>query len=275
MPTTPRRSFRLSRTPRRSPRHALPAPERAKRNGAAASTRFVGFFAMAAAGLITVTCSVPATAVGLENVPPTATIAASEPHLTAAAVQVLETGTATQGAIARDGYTVTAAPPPPPPPPPPAAKAQAAAAPAYSGGAIRWPVPSSSRVSGDYGPRNAPCAGCSTFHKGADLTPGLGTPITSIASGVVTAVSATDSGGLGVHAVIEHVIDGRVVSSLYGHMIAGSLQLHVGQSVAVGQLVGNLGNTGQSTGAHLHFEILLDGTTPTDPLAWLVAHGAV
>jgi murein DD-endopeptidase MepM/ murein hydrolase activator NlpD len=231
---------------------------------------------MAAAGLITVTCSIPATAVGIGNGPSTSAVAFSAPNrttpqITAAAVQVYEAGTATQGAISRDGFTVTVPPPPPPPP----ARIQAAAIPGYSGAAIQWPVPSSSRVSGDYGPRIAPCAGCSTFHKGADLTPGLGTPITSIANGVVTAVSASDSGGLGVHAVIEHVIDGRVVSSLYGHMIEGSLQLHVGQSVAVGQLVGNLGNTGQSTGAHLHFEILLDGTTPTDPLAWLVAHGAV
>ncbi len=227
---------------------------------------------MAAAALITVTCSVPATAVGLEYVPATPAVPASAPQLTAAAVQVLESGAATPGAIARDGYTVTAAPPPPPPPP---ARVQGASIPGYSGAAIRWPVPASSRVSGGFGPRNAPCAGCSTFHKGADLTPGLGTPITSIANGVVTAVSASDSGGLGVHAIIEHEIDGRIVSSLYGHMIAGSLQLHVGESVAVGQLVGKLGNTGQSTGAHLHFEILLDGTTPTDPLAWLVAHGAV
>lgn len=229
---------------------------------------------MAAAALITVTCSVPATAVGLEYVAatPAAPAAARTPHLTAAAVQVLEAGTATQGAIARDGYTVTAAPPPPPPPP---ARIQAAAIPGYSDAALRWPVPSSSRISGDYGPRIAPCAGCSTFHKGADFTPGLGTPITAIANGVVTAVSASDSGGLGVHAIIEHEIDGRVVSSLYGHMVSGSLELHVGESVTVGQLVGKVGNTGQSTGAHLHFEILLDGTTPTDPLAWLVAHGAV
>jgi murein DD-endopeptidase MepM/ murein hydrolase activator NlpD len=58
-------------------------------------------------------------------------------------------------------------------------------------------------------------------------------------------------------------------------MISGSLQVHVGESVSVGQQVGEVGNTGQSTGAHLHFEILLDGTEPTDPLAWLNAHATM
>jgi murein DD-endopeptidase MepM/ murein hydrolase activator NlpD len=55
-------------------------------------------------------------------------------------------------------------------------------------------------------------------------------------------------------------------------MIVGSLLVSVGQTVTVGQQVGSLGSTGQSTGPHLHFEILLGGTAPTDPLAWLGAH---
>lgn len=264
----------LTRT-RRSPRHALPGPERPKRYGPGATTRLVGSFAMATAALITVACSVPAIAVSLDHVVAAPAAVSAPPRTVIAAAQVLEAPTGTQAAISRDGFTVTAPPPPPPPPPPVQARSQAAAVPAYSGASLRWPVPSSTRVSGDYGPRAAPCGGCSTFHKGADFTPGLGTPITAIGNGVVTTVSATDSGGLGVYAVIEHVVDGRTVSSLYGHMVAGSLSVHVGQSVAVGQQIGNVGSTGQSTGPHLHFEILLDGTTPTDPLAWLVAHGAV
>ena len=225
---------------------------------------------MAAATLIAFSGSVPATAVGLEQLPPSA-VQLTGQYVAAARVtdpplQSLAAAAGMPGAIARDGYTVTAAPPPPP-------VVQVAAV-ARGTGAVRWPVPESTRVSGDYGPRNAPCAGCSTFHKGADLVPGYGTPITAIANGVVTAVSASDSGGLGVYAVIEHIVDGRTVSSVYGHMVSGSLALHVGESVSVGQLVGNVGSTGQSTGAHLHFEILLDGATPTDPLAWLDAHAS-
>lgn len=223
---------------------------------------------MAAAALIAVSCSVPANAVGMQNIVAAPTLAQAS-TAAVAAPQSLEASAGVPGTIQRDGFVVTAAPPPPPP-------VEVAAAGMPGGSAlIQWPVPSSSRMSGDFGPRRAPCAGCSTFHKGIDLVPGAGTSIHSIANGVVTAVSATDSGGLGVYAVIEHIVDGRTVSSVYGHMISGSLQVHVGESVSVGQQVGEVGNTGQSTGAHLHFEILLDGTEPTDPLAWLNAHATM
>jgi murein DD-endopeptidase MepM/ murein hydrolase activator NlpD len=181
-------------------------------------------------------------------------------------VQTLESGTGSPAPVARDGFTVAV--------PPPLAVPAAAPA-AYSAtGLVLWPVSASTATSDSYGPRVAPCAGCSTFHKGADLTPGVGSPIQVIADGVVSSVSASDDGGLGVHAVIDHVIDGQKVSSVYGHMIQGSLQLSEGQAVRAGQLVGNVGSTGQSTGPHLHFEILLGGTEPTDPLAWLAVHAS-
>ena len=81
---------------------------------------------------------------------------------------------------------------------------------------------------------------------------------------------AYDNGGLGVHVIIDHKVGGQLVSSLYGHMQQGSLTVRQGQTVAVGQILGQVGSTGQSTGAHLHFEILLGGDTPTDPYAWLL-----
>jgi murein DD-endopeptidase MepM/ murein hydrolase activator NlpD len=71
--------------------------------------------------------------------------------------------------------------------------------------------------------------------------------------------------------VIDHVIDGRKVATLYGHMIPGSTPLRVGDTVAAGQYIGQVGNSGVSTGAHLHLEVLLDGVTPIDPRAWLEA----
>ena len=55
-------------------------------------------------------------------------------------------------------------------------------------------------------------------------------------------------------------------------MIFGSSPLHAGQSVAVGQLVGLVGNTGASTGAHLHLQVMLGGTTPIDPIGWLTTN---
>lgn len=137
---------------------------------------------------------------------------------------------------------------------------------------IQWPFTVGVPISSGFGARTAPCSACSSFHDGIDMTPGSGTPIQAIADGVVREVSTTDRGGLGVYAIIDHSVDGQLVSSLYAHMLAGSLQLRVGQSVRVGQQVGNVGNTGISTGAHLHLSILLGGTWPTDPFAWLSAH---
>lgn len=136
--------------------------------------------------------------------------------------------------------------------------------------AVQWPFATGVPISGGFGPRDAPCSGCSTFHKGLDLNPGEGSPIQVIADGVVRETGESDS-GFGVYAIIDHVVDGERVSSLYAHMQAGSLQLGEGQPVKVGQLVGNVGNTGQSTGPHLHFELLQDGTQPIDPLSWLTS----
>ncbi|WP_166785732.1 MULTISPECIES: M23 family metallopeptidase [Cryobacterium] len=134
---------------------------------------------------------------------------------------------------------------------------------------VQWPFTVGVPITTDFGPRVPPCDGCSSFHKGLDMNPGVNTPIQAIADGIVKGVSATDDSGLGVYAVIEHLIDGRLVSSLYAHMSEGTLALEVGQPVLVGQLVGNVGSTGQSTGPHLHFEILLGGSQPTDPFTWL------
>ncbi|MCI4658467.1 M23 family metallopeptidase [Cryobacterium zhongshanensis] len=136
--------------------------------------------------------------------------------------------------------------------------------------AVQWPFTTDVPISDGYGPRDAPCSGCSTFHKGLDLTPGEGSPIQAISDGVVRETGESDS-GFGVYAVIDHIVEGELVSSLYAHMQAGSLQVEEGQPVKAGQLVGDVGSTGQSTGPHLHLELLLNGTQPIDPYAWLAA----
>jgi murein DD-endopeptidase MepM/ murein hydrolase activator NlpD len=139
---------------------------------------------------------------------------------------------------------------------------------------ITWPLGAGVTMSADFGPRNAPCSGCSSNHQGIDWTPGSGTPIQSIADGVV--VEAGDSsGGLGTHIKIQHTIDGQTWTSVYGHMISGSRTLNVGDSVEMGQQVGQVGNTGASTGAHLHFEIRDAGGSAVDPYAWLSARANV
>lgn len=138
----------------------------------------------------------------------------------------------------------------------------------YSG-PIQWPFRVGVPITSDFGPRIAPCGGCSSDHKGLDMNPGDRSPVQAIAAGVVREASAVDGGGLGVYAVIDHTVDGELVSSVYAHMAEGSLAFAVGDEVGVGDTVGLVGNTGQSTGPHLHFEILEGGTTPIDPYAWL------
>ena len=176
----------------------------------------------------------------------------------------------------RDGYTVTL-----PPPPPPVRQAKLASfTPRGSflytpnpNGTVQWPFTRYVPIASGFGARDAPCGGCSSFHDGLDFLPGAGAPIGAIAPGVVTIVGQ-DSGGYaayGTRVVIEHVINGQKVESLYAHMIAGSPTVAVGDTVTVGQTLGSVGNTGASTGAHLHLGISLDGTF-VDPYAWLIAN---
>lgn len=141
-----------------------------------------------------------------------------------------------------------------------------------SASAVRWPFSGVTRISSGYGPRSAPCAGCSTFHDGLDMNPGVGTPIGSIADGVVSSVTTVDDGGLGVHVMVDHVVDGQKVTSTYGHMLQGSVTVRAGESVVAGQQLGSVGSTGQSTGPHMHLELHLDGVTAIDPYGWLTAH---
>lgn len=133
-------------------------------------------------------------------------------------------------------------------------------------GTIRWPFPSAVPVSSGFGDRVAPCRYCSSNHRGVDFTPGNGTPIYAIADGVVS--DSDYGGGYGQALYIEHQINGQSVQSLYAHMQRNSSPLQVGDVVQVGEFVGLVGNTGTSTGPHLHLEIRINGTH-VDPFAWL------
>lgn len=106
------------------------------------------------------------------------------------------------------------------------------------------------------------------MHQGIDLTAGAGAQIQAIADGVVR-IATDEGGGYGVTIVIDHVVNGEQVSSRYAHMEFDSRQVEVGDTVSVGQYIGRTGNSGRSFGAHLHMEILENGTTPIDPVPWL------
>lgn len=138
-------------------------------------------------------------------------------------------------------------------------------------GPIRWPFDNPVLIASPFGPRVAPCSGCSTFHHGTDFATGGGASIYAVAAGVVT---ASDYGGtLGQHVAIEHTVNGKTFTSVYGHMEAGSSPMVVGETIAEGALVGLTGSTGESTGPHLYVEIDVDGT-PIDSFVWLKANTA-
>ncbi len=136
--------------------------------------------------------------------------------------------------------------------------------------AIQWPFPVGVPISAAYGSTSY-LSQFSTPHRGVDLTPGLGAEVHAVAAGTVRI--ATEAGGdYGVTVLIDHVIDGQIVSTRYGHMQYGSLRVKQGDTVTAGQVLGTVGQTGKATGPHLHLEVLLGGTAHTDPIEWLKEH---
>ena len=127
--------------------------------------------------------------------------------------------------------------------------------------AIQWPFLVGVGMSYGYGMRSG------RLHEGIDFVPGNGAPIQAIADGTVR-IATEQGGAYGVTVYIDHVIDGSVITSHYSHMQYGSLQVKAGDTVKVGTIVGKTGNTGRSYGAHLHFELIVNGTT-IDPMPWL------
>jgi murein DD-endopeptidase MepM/ murein hydrolase activator NlpD len=126
---------------------------------------------------------------------------------------------------------------------------------------MAYPVSRDAPISSGFGYRDAPCPACSTAHEGLDFNPGYGAPVYSATEGIVTWIGW--EGSLGYHVVIQ---DRGTWSLYYGHMIGGSAPegLAIGSRVERGQQIGLVGNTGLSTGAHLHFAIQ-DGREFVDP----------
>lgn len=123
----------------------------------------------------------------------------------------------------------------------------------YTGGAFRWPCPSSTRVTSDYGTRVSPMSGASSNHKGIDIGASAGADIIAAADGTVTAASYSSAAGN--YAMIDH---GGGLYTVYMH--ASSLLVSPGQTVSAGDVIAKVGSTGISTGSHLHFGVSLNGS---------------
>lgn len=105
-----------------------------------------------------------------------------------------------------------------------------------------------------------------TTHYGIDIANAFGTPIVAAADGVV--IEAGPASGFGLWVRIQHA-DGTV--TVYGHM--DSFSVYEGQQVKAGEQIAQMGNRGESTGTHLHFEVWEPGGLKVDPVAWLAEHG--
>ena len=126
-------------------------------------------------------------------------------------------------------------------------------------------MPTRGWKSSDFGMRYDPYYRVWQLHAGVDIAAPMGQSIFAAADGQV--VHAGWSGGYGNYTCISHgLYQGRNISTCYGHQ--SRILVSVGQMVRRGQEIGRVGSTGASTGAHLHFEVRLNGD-PVNPVAWL------
>lgn len=196
--------------------------------------------------LLVVGVSIPANLFGT----PASASAASRVAGSSVSTQALGvTGTQAQADAARDEFSVTL---------PIVEKVQqvfsSSGEPSISGvsfipapGPVRWATDTSPAIG----------HGVTNSHHGQDLLISQGTPVHAIADGVVM-VSGIE-GSYGQYVVIQSVVSGHIVTSLYAHMGIGSQKVSAGQTVTMGQVIGAVGSSGSATGYLLYLRILQDG----------------
>ena len=123
----------------------------------------------------------------------------------------------------------------------------------YTGGTMTWPLPGYYTISSDFVMRDHPITGKYSQHTGIDLPAPKNTKIVAAASGTVVTVGYNTAYGNRV--IINH---GGGVQTLYAHMT--SFAVSEGDTVSAGDVIGYVGSTGYSTGNHLHFSVLVNGS---------------
>ena len=137
-------------------------------------------------------------------------------------------------------------------------------------------LPDTYTISSEYGYRTHPTLGIQKLHAGQDMAAPVGTPIYAAAAGTVTTAGMVDGTGT---VTIKHEIDGQVWYTSYLHMYEDGIYVKAGDTVTAGQMIAGVGNTGRSSGSHLHFEVRTKDDTAdestVEPWGWLKEHGAV
>lgn len=140
----------------------------------------------------------------------------------------------------------------------------------YSGGVMIWPTLESSYITSPYGSRLHPIQGVIKNHDGIDIGGSTGDPVYAAADGIVI-YSQFNTGGYGNMVMIDHGLnsDGVKIVTLYAH--GDKLLKNVGDTVKQGDIIMEMGSTGNSTGPHVHFEVRENGTH-VDPKNYLSAN---
>ncbi len=123
-----------------------------------------------------------------------------------------------------------------------------------------WPM--SGYITSVFGPRRSPFGRRADFHNGVDIKAPYGTPVYAPGAGRVSDVDYQS--GYGLRVVIVHDYG---ISTLYGHLKSAAVS--PGQEVKRGQLIAHSGNSGRTTGTHLHYEVLVNGT-PVNPMRFML-----
>lgn len=141
----------------------------------------------------------------------------------------------------------------------------------YSGGVMMWPTLPTSFITSPFGTRLHPIQGIIKNHAGIDIGGKIGDPIYAAADGVII-YSSFNNGGYGNMVMIDHGYDsaGTHIVTLYGH--GSKLLKNVGDMVKKGDIVMEVGSTGNSTGPHVHFEVRENGVA-VDPKKYLSSEG--
>ena len=137
----------------------------------------------------------------------------------------------------------------------------------YSGGVMMWPTLDTSYITSSYGTRVHPIQGITKNHDGIDIAGAMGDPVYAAADGIII-YSSYNNGGYGNMVMIDHGVsnEGVKVVTLYAH--GSKLVKSVGDAVKKGDIVLEVGSTGNSTGPHLHFEVRENGAH-VDPKKYL------